>query len=91
LIDRHIGTDWRVRLDALEQLKAVATDDDFMAEFQAVKIANKQQLARYVKEVTDITIRPDSLYDVQIKRMHEYKRQLLNVLQVITRSVVSGR
>jgi glycogen phosphorylase len=85
LIDRYIGTDWRVRLDALEQLKPFATNQDFMAEFQAVKIANKQQLARYVKEVTDITIRPDALYDVQIKRMHEYKRQLLNVLQVITR------
>ena len=85
LIDRYIGTDWRVRLDALEQLKALATHHDFMAEFQAVKIANKQQLARYVKQVTDVTISADSLYDVQIKRVHEYKRQLLNVLQVITR------
>ena len=85
LIDRHIGPDWRVRLEALEQLKALATDHDFMAEFQAVKIANKQQLARYVQEVTGVTIRPDALYDVQIKRIHEYKRQLLNVLQVITR------
>jgi starch phosphorylase len=85
LIDRYIGTEWRVRLDALEQLRTFATHHDFMAEFQAVKIANKQQLARYVQEATGIAIRPDALYDVQIKRMHEYKRQLLNVLQVITR------
>ncbi|HTD91616.1 MAG TPA: glycogen/starch/alpha-glucan phosphorylase, partial [Burkholderiales bacterium] len=85
LIDRYIGTDWRKRLDALERLKALATDNDFMAEFQAVKIANKQRLAGYVQEVTGIVIRPDALFDVQIKRIHEYKRQLLNVLHVITR------
>jgi glycogen phosphorylase len=85
LIDRHLGPDWRVRMDALEQLKALATHHDFMAEFQAVKIANKQKLALYVKQVTGITISPDSLYDVQIKRIHEYKRQLLNVLHVIAR------
>ena len=85
LIDRHLGPDWRVRLDALEQLKALATHHDFMAEFQAVKIANKQKLAHYVKQVTGIAINPDSLYDVQIKRIHEYKRQLLNVLHVIAR------
>jgi starch phosphorylase len=85
LIDRHLGTTWRNRLDALEQLNALATNHDFMAEFQAVKIANKQNLARYVQKVTGIAINPNSLYDVQIKRIHEYKRQLLNVLHVILR------
>ncbi len=85
LIDRHIGTTWFNRLDALEQLQAFATNQDFMAEFQAVKIASKQKLAAYVQTVTGVVIKPDSLYDVQIKRIHEYKRQLLNVLHVITR------
>ena len=85
LIDRHLGTAWRVRLTALEQLNALATDHNFMSEFQAVKIANKVALANYVRQVTGVTIRADSLYDVHIKRIHEYKRQLLNVMHVITR------
>ena len=85
LIDRHLGAQWRVQLDVLGQLQALATNHEFMAKFQAVKIANKQRLARYVKKVTGITISVDSLYDVQIKRIHEYKRQLLNLLHVITR------
>jgi starch phosphorylase len=85
LIDRRIGIEWRIRLDALEQLKDLATDHDFMGDFQAVKFYNKQQLAEYVQKTTGISISPDSLYDVQIKRIHEYKRQLLNVLHVITR------
>jgi starch phosphorylase len=85
LIDRHLGTDWRNRLEALGELNALATDHDFMAEFQAVKIANKQKLADYVQKVAAVAISPDSLYDVQIKRIHEYKRQLLNVLHVIAR------
>jgi starch phosphorylase len=85
LIDRRIGIEWRVRLDALEQLKALATDRDFMGDFQAVKFYNKQQLVEYVQKTTGISISADSLYDVQIKRIHEYKRQLLNVLHVITR------
>ena len=85
LIDRHLGKDWRARLNALQQLNALATDHDFMTEFQAVKIANKETLANYVKQVTGVTIRADSLFDVHIKRIHEYKRQLLNVMHVITR------
>lgn len=85
LIDRYLGTEWRTRLDALEQIKAYAAHQDFIAEFQAVKIANKQKLARYIQQVSGVTINSDSLFDVQIKRIHEYKRQLLNVLHVITR------
>jgi starch phosphorylase len=85
LIDRVIGPRWRTDLDRLEQLQARATEPAFIADVQAAKIANKQRLARYVESVTGIAISPRSLFDVQIKRIHEYKRQLLNVLHVITR------
>ena len=85
LIDRQIGTQWRTRLDALSDLAGFAEDQDFLAAFQAVKIANKHRLADYVRRVTGVAVKPASLYDVQIKRIHEYKRQLLNVLHVITR------
>jgi glycogen phosphorylase len=85
LIDRSIGEQWRTRLDAVEKLGDLATDHAFMAAFQAVKITNKNRLANYVRQVTGVEIRPDSLFDAQIKRIHEYKRQLLNVLHVITR------
>ena len=85
LIDRRIGPAWRPRLDLLRQLKPLADDHDFVADFRAVKAANKRSLADYVKRVTGIPIDADSLFDVQIKRIHEYKRQLLNVLHVITR------
>ncbi len=85
LIDRHIGGRWRTDLDELEKLHGLAGDHSFLAAFQAVKIANKNRLAEYVKRVTGIAISADSLFDVQIKRIHEYKRQLLNVLHVIAR------
>ncbi|MGB8339689.1 MAG: glycogen/starch/alpha-glucan phosphorylase [Burkholderiales bacterium] len=85
LIDRHIGSHWRTRLDSLEQLAGLTENQGFMAAFQAVKITNKNRLADYVQRATGVVIAPNSMYDVQIKRIHEYKRQLLNVLHVITR------
>ena len=85
LIDRHIGPHWRTQLQKLGELMPLASNADFIAEFQGVKIANKHRLARHIKKVAGIEINPDSLFDVQIKRIHEYKRQLLNVLHVITR------
>jgi starch phosphorylase len=85
LIDRRIGTGWRTRLDELAMLAPFAADARFCAEFAAVKAANKLRLAQALARVTGVAIRPDSLFDVQIKRIHEYKRQLLNVLHVITR------
>ena len=63
----------------------LAGDPGFLAAFQAVKIANKRRLADYVRRVTGVAIDPASMFDVHIKRIHEYKRQLLNVLHVITR------
>ena len=85
LIDRHIGTGWRTELEQLEGLHPRADDPEFRAAFAAIKTANKRRLADYIGHVTGVTISPDSLFDVQIKRIHEYKRQLLNVLHVITR------
>ena len=85
LIDRRIGPEWRARLDHLEALRPLAADAGFRAEFATVKAANKRRLADYIARVLGIAVSPDSLFDVQIKRIHEYKRQLLNVLHVITR------
>ena len=85
LIDRVIGPQWRTQLELLEQLRERAAEPAFIADVQAAKIANKQRLAAFVERATGVVIRPDSMFDVQIKRIHEYKRQLLNVLHVITR------
>ena len=85
LIDRHVSGPWRTRLTLLEQLQPLAADAEFISAFRSAKSANKRRLADYVARVTGIAVSPDSLYDVQIKRIHEYKRQLLNVLHVITR------
>ena len=85
LIDRHVGTKWRTQLEQLGELHGLSANEEFIAALQAAKIANKQRLARYIGEITGIRIDSMSLFDVQIKRIHEYKRQLLNVLHVITR------
>jgi starch phosphorylase len=85
LIDRHIGTSWRLDLDQLRRLQPLADDPGFRSEFLAVKRANKQRLADHLHKVLDLQVDPDSLFDVQVKRIHEYKRQLLNLLHVVTR------
>lgn len=84
LITQHIGTNWVTELSELKRLIALADDKEFHAEFQAIKQSNKQNLATFIKKQLDVEINPNSLFDVQIKRMHEYKRQLLNLLHVIT-------
>jgi starch phosphorylase len=85
LIDDRIGKDWRTNFEQMERLKPYGNDGAFISAFRAAKRWNKQRLARWVKNNLDITISPDALFDVQIKRIHEYKRQILNVLHVITR------
>ena len=85
LIDQRIGGAWRSHLDQLTDLRALADDQDFGAQFRAAKTANKQRLADWVQANMGIALNPDSLFDVHVKRIHEYKRQLLNVLHVITR------
>jgi starch phosphorylase len=85
LIDRHIGPSWRLDLDQLRRLQPLADDPAFRSEFLGVKRANKQRLSDHLHKVLDLRTDPDSLFDVQVKRIHEYKRQLLNLLHVVTR------
>ncbi|MDR2451328.1 MAG: glycogen/starch/alpha-glucan phosphorylase [Candidatus Accumulibacter sp.] len=85
LLDRTIGRDWRLDLERLRKLRPLADDADFQADFAAAKRVNKVRLADYIQRETGVMLDPNSLFDVQVKRIHEYKRQLLNVLHVITR------
>ncbi len=85
LIDATLGRDWRVDLEQLSALRRHAQEPTFREAFMAAKRANKQRLADYIAAATGISIDPDSLFDVQVKRIHEYKRQLLNLLHVVTR------
>jgi starch phosphorylase len=85
LIDGAIGTAWRRDLDRLTELRRLATDAAFAEAFMAVKLGNKQRLAGFVRAQLGLPLDPHSLFDVQVKRIHEYKRQLLNVLHVVTR------
>ncbi|HPT49759.1 MAG TPA: glycogen/starch/alpha-glucan phosphorylase [Accumulibacter sp.] len=85
LLDGRIGKDWRLHLDRLQDLRPSADDAGFRDAFAAAKLGNKQRLANYVAREVGVALNPESLFDVQVKRIHEYKRQLLNVLHVITR------
>ena len=85
LLDRALGAGWRLDLDRLSELAPLADDAAFRAEFVAVKQANKRRLAALIARSAGVVVDPDSLFDVQVKRIHEYKRQLLNLLQVIHR------
>ncbi len=79
-----IGNGFQKDLTQLVKLTPLADDKDFRKAFRAVKQANKLRLAHKIERLTGVKLNPDSLFDVQIKRIHEYKRQLLNVLHVIT-------
>ncbi len=83
LITAHIGDSWMERPDDLKKLEPLAGSAEFQKEFLAVKRANKVRLADVVLAETGEWIDPDSMYDVQIKRLHEYKRQLLNAMHII--------
>ncbi len=85
LISRQIGDEWVADLSQLEKLKPLADlkNTAFHAEWRAVKRANKARLAELVEAECGVEFNPDALFDVQVKRIHEYKRQLLNVLHVI--------
>ena len=85
LLDRTLGRAWRLDLDQLQGLAALKHQPAFQAEFMAIKRANKVRLADHIERVTGVKLDPTSLFDVQVKRIHEYKRQLLNVLHVVTR------
>jgi starch phosphorylase len=83
LIDASIGPGWVTKLDELRRLAPLAEDAGFRARWQAVKRANKLRLAELVRRDCGVEFSADALFDVQVKRIHEYKRQLLNVLHVI--------
>ena len=85
LLDSTLGSRWRLDLEQLKWLDAHRTDATFQSQVMTIKHANKTRLAAYIQQTTGITVSPDSLFDVQVKRIHEYKRQLLNVLHVVTR------
>ncbi|MBV5296888.1 MAG: glycogen/starch/alpha-glucan phosphorylase [Rhodoferax sp.] len=85
LLDETLGSGWRLDLDQLRRLDAKKSDPAFQRAFSAVKRANKVRLAATIANSTGIVVSPDSLFDVQVKRIHEYKRQLLNVLHVVWR------
>ncbi|HKV37760.1 MAG TPA: glycogen/starch/alpha-glucan phosphorylase, partial [Blastocatellia bacterium] len=78
-----IGDDWIVDLDCLQGLEAYAFDSGFQSHFTAIKRANKERLAAVIRNATSMVVDPDSLFDVQVKRFHLYKRQLLNVLRIV--------
>ncbi len=83
LVTRAIGDDWVADLARIEELAPFADDAGFRAEFAAVKKANKNRLADRIRSTLNLNVDPDALFDVQIKRLHEYKRQLLNALEAV--------
>lgn len=84
LLREHIGCNWVTDLDGLRKLESLADDEHFQQQWQRVKRSNKERLARHALGATELKIDPDSLFDIQVKRIHEYKRQHLNLLHIIT-------
>ena len=82
-ITEHIGPDWITDLPQLRKLAVYADDEKALQEFMNIKFKNKERLAKYILEHNGVEVDPHSIFDVQVKRLHEYKRQLLNILHVI--------
>jgi glycogen phosphorylase len=85
LLTARLGSAWENDLEDLERLKWAADDADFRLKFRVIKRANKERLAKTIKQLLSVELNVDALFDVQVKRIHEYKRQLLNLLYVVTR------
>ena len=83
LITETIGEGWEDHLDRLKELEPHVADAGFLDKFDAAKLRNKENLATWIKDTTGVKVMPGALFDVQIKRIHEYKRQLLNILQTV--------
>lgn len=83
LISDRIGDDWVTHLDQLKEVEQFAEDEAFQEAFSAIKLGNKKRLAAYIKETMGVTVDPHSIFDIQIKRIHEYKRQLMAVMHAI--------
>lgn len=84
LISERIGEEWITNLDELSKLRAFVDDQEFLQNMAEIKKEKKTQLAAYLKKYHSVVVDPTHLFDIQVKRIHEYKRQLLNVLHVIT-------
>ena len=82
-VSEHIGDDWITNLSHIEKMAIYANDEKAQHEFMNIKYQNKVRLAKYIKEHNGIEVDPRSIFDVQVKRLHEYKRQLLNILHVM--------
>ncbi len=84
LIDESIGEDWRTDLFLLKELEKFADDKSFQERFLSIKKENKRDLAHIIKDLCHVTVDPEAIFDVQIKRLHEYKRQHLNLLHILS-------
>ena len=82
-ITEHIGPDWVTDLPQLKKLAVYADDEKALQEFMNIKFKNKERLAKYILEHNGVEVDPHSIFDVQVKRLHEYKRQLMNILHVM--------
>ena len=82
-LNRKIGEEWITDLSQISKLKTFVDDKKYQQEFMNIKYQNKLRLAKYIKEHNGIDVDPNSIFDVQVKRLHEYKRQLLNILHVM--------
>ena len=82
-VTEHIGADWITNLSYMSKLAIYADDEKMQQEFMNIKYQNKLRLAKYIQQHNGIEVDPRSIFDVQVKRLHEYKRQLLNILHVM--------
>ncbi len=82
-VTKHVGKNWITNLSEMEKLLKYADDSKALKEFMDIKKKNKVRLAKYIKEHNGIVVDPNSIFDVQVKRLHEYKRQLMNILHVM--------
>lgn len=86
VITKWIGTDdWVLKTEELAELRKFAENDDLQSEWRAAKKSNKSKVASFIKQKTGYSINPDAMFDIQVKRIHEYKRQLLNILGIVYR------
>ena len=82
-ITKHIGDKWITQLDELKKLEPLAKDDDALKEINAIQYKNKEKLSKYIEQTTGIELSPNAIFDCQVKRIHEYKRQLLNAFHIM--------
>ncbi len=85
MLTERLGSAWENDLEELDRLKPAADDAQFRRRFREIKLANKVRLARTIRDLLGVSVDPESLFDVQVKRIHEYKRQVLNLLHVVVR------